>query len=247
MARQRGELRVDYQPIVATADGRITAVEALLRWAHPTHGIVAPAIVVPLAEQSGLISEVGRWVLEQSCVDWHRWRSQRPDDALGISVNVSAHQLMAADFAASVEAILIGTDTDPTQVTLEVTESVFLHDVDGVMDMLKDLRRLGVKLAIDDFGTGYSSLSYLKRLPVDVLKIDRAFIADLDRDPTSRLIVRAIVQLAHELGMVVVAEGVESAEQHEQVALLGCDSFQGYYFARPAPADDVEASLAART
>ena len=245
-AAKRGELRVDYQPIVSTADGRITAVEALLRWAHPVHGIVAPAIVVPLAEQSGLIGEVGSWVLRQACLDWHRWQSQRPESALGISVNVSAHQLMAADFAASVEAILVGTGTDPRHVTLEVTESVFVHDVDGVTDMLKDLRCLGVMLAIDDFGTGYSSLSYLKRLPVDVLKIDRAFIADVDRDQKSRLILRAIVQLAHDLGMAVVAEGVESAEQHEQVALLGCDAFQGYYFARPASADGVEASLAAR-
>ena len=246
-AAERGELRVDYQPMVATADGQINGVEALLRWAHPVYGIVAPAIVVPLAEQSGLIGEVGNWVLRQSCLDWHRWRSQRPDNTLGISVNVSAAQLMAADFAAGVEAILVGTATDPRQVTLEVTESVLLHDVDGVVDMLKGLTRLGVMLAIDDFGTGYSSLSYLKRLPVDVLKIDPTFIADLHRDETSRLIVRAIVQLAHDLGMVVVAEGVESAEQHEQVTLLGCDLCQGFYFARPASADHVEASLAART
>jgi diguanylate cyclase (GGDEF)-like protein len=246
-AAARGELRVDYQPIVATADGRITSVEALLRWAHPVHGIVAPAIVIPLAEQSGHIDEVGRWVLERACLDRHRWPAQGSGDPPGISVNVSAHQLMAADFAAEVAAILLATDTDAAHVTLEVTESVFLHDVDAVIEMFRDLKRLGVHLAIDDFGTGYSALGYLKRLPVDVLKIDRAFIADLDRDQTSRIIVGSIAQLAHDLGMTVVAEGVESAGQHEQVVLLGCNSFQGYYFARPASSAHIEASLASRT
>ena len=246
-AAARGELRVDYQPIVATTDGQVTAVEALLRWAHPIHGIVAPAILIPLAEQSGHIGEMGRWVLERACLDWHRWRDRGCSDALGISVNVSAHQLMAEDFAAEVAAILLATNTDAAHVTLEVTESVFLNDVDGVIDMFQDLKRLGVRLAIDDFGTGYSSLGYLKRLPVDVLKIDRAFIADLEHDQTSRVIVRSIAQLAHDLGMVVVAEGVESAGQQEQVALLGCDAFQGYHFARPASAVHIEASLASRT
>ncbi|MGZ4679719.1 MAG: putative bifunctional diguanylate cyclase/phosphodiesterase [Ilumatobacteraceae bacterium] len=244
-ATARGELRNDYQPIVATADGRINAVEALVRWAHPVHGIVAPALVIPIAEQSGLIHEIGEWALERACVDWQRWRQRRPDDELGISVNVSAQQLMATHFVETVAAVLFSTRTEAKRLTIEVTESVLLRDGDAAVQRLNDLTRLGVTLAIDDFGTGYSSLSYLKRLPVDMLKIDRAFIADIDRDPASAVIVRAIVQLAHDLGIAVVAEGVESVGQYEQVALLGCDFCQGFFFAPPSSARQVEARLAA--
>ena len=245
-ATARGELRAEYQPIMATADGRITSVEALLRWAHPVHGIVAPTIVVPLAEQSGLIHEIGAWILERACLDWQRWHHQRPDDELGISVNVSAQQLASTQFVESVAAVLLSTKTDPKRLTIEVAERIFMHDGEGAVQTLNDLGRLGVMLAIDDFGTGYSSLSYLKRLRVDLLKLDRAFIADVDRDPASRAIVRAIVQLAHDLGIAVVAEGVESSDQYEQLAVLGCDFYQGFHFARPASADDVEASLTTR-
>jgi EAL domain-containing protein (putative c-di-GMP-specific phosphodiesterase class I) len=238
-------MRNEYQPIVATADGRIGAVGALLRWAHPVHGIVAPAFVIPLAEQCGLIHEIGGWVLERACVDWQRWRQQRPDNDVGISVNVAAQQLVATQFIEAVAAVLLSTGMEPKHLTIEITESVLLRDGDEAVRRLGDLSRLGVNLAIDDFGTGYSSLSYLKRLPVDVLKIDRDFIADVDRDPASSAIVRAIVQLAHDLGSAVVAKGVETADQHEQVTLLGCDFYQGYYFARPSSASDVVARLAA--
>ncbi len=246
-ATARGELRNEYQPIVATADGRINAVEALVRWAHPVHGIVAPAVMVPLAEQSVLIHEIGGWVLERACEDWQQVRQRRPDVDIGISINVSAQQLAVTQFVETVAAVLLSTGTEPKQLTIEVTESVMLRDGDGddAVQRLSDLSRLGVNLAIDDFGTGYASLSYLKRLPVDVLKIDRAFIADIDRDPASSAIVRAIVQMAHDLGVAVVAEGVESAEQCEQVALLGCDFYQGFYFARPSSVSEVEARLTA--
>ena len=243
-ALARRELRTEYQPIVATADGRITGVEALLRWAHPVRGIVAPDTIVPLAEQSGLINDIGRWVLMQACVDLHRWQRHHEHGGLEISVNISASQLMAQDFAATVAAVLAETRTDPKLVTLEMTESVFIQDGDRALVVLNELRRLGVKLALDDFGTGYSSLSYLKQFPVNIVKIDRAFIADLGREPTSRLIVSAIVRLAHSLEMTVVAEGIESEDQFDEVVALDCDSYQGYFFARPASADSLDSLMA---
>jgi EAL domain-containing protein (putative c-di-GMP-specific phosphodiesterase class I) len=157
-----------------------------------------------------------------------------------MSVNVSAHQLMSPDFAASVAAVLAGTDTDPRLVTMEVTESVFVQDSERALVVLSELKHLGVELALDDFGTGYSSLNYLKRFPIDIVKIDKGFVADMEHDLASHTIVFAVVELAHILGMTVVAEGVETAEQHQRLASLGCDSCQGYYFARPMSADDLD-------
>jgi diguanylate cyclase (GGDEF)-like protein len=243
-ALARRELRTEYQPIVATADGRITGVEALLRWVHPVRGIVAPDTIIPLAEQSGLIIDIGRWVLMQACVDLHRWQRHDEYSDLEICVNISTPQLMAQDFATTVADVLAETRTDPTLVTLEMTEGVFIQDSDRALIVLNDLKRLGVKLALDDFGTGYSSLSYLKQFPVNIVKIDRAFIADLGHEPTSRLIVSAIVRLAHSLEMTVVAEGIESAHQYDQVVALDCDSYQGYFFARPASADALDSLMA---
>ena len=243
-ALARRELRTEYQPIVATADGRITGVEALLRWAHPVRGIVAPDTIIPLAEQSGLILDIGRWVLMQACLDLHRWQRHDEYRELEICVNISTPQLMAPDFTTTVADVLAETRTDPTLVTLEMTESVFIGDSDRALIVLHDLKRLGVKLALDDFGTGYSSLSYLKQFPVDIVKIDRAFIADLGRDPSSRLIVSAIVRLAHSLQMTVVAEGIESAHQYDEVVALDCDCYQGYFFARPASADALDSLMA---
>ncbi|HLY82010.1 MAG TPA: GGDEF domain-containing protein [Acidimicrobiales bacterium] len=234
----RGELWLEYQPIVETDDGRITGVEALLRWAHPSRGLVSPTLLIPLAERSGLIMEIGRWVLEQACPDRQRWQSGDQIVDLTMSVNVSAHQLMSPDFTATVATVLSDTDTDPTMVTLEVTESVFVQDSERALVVLRELKSLGVGLALDDFGTGYSSLNYLKRFPIDIVKIDQAFVADLERDHASHAIVFAVIELAHMLGMKVVAEGVETAEQHKELASLGCDSCQGYYFARPMSADD---------
>jgi len=242
-ALARGELRTDYQPIVSTANGRITGVEALLRWTHPVHGVVAPQTAVPLAERSGLIADIGRWVLERACLDRQCWHVVDHDE-LEMSVNVSAHQLMATDFPATVASVLADTCTDPQTLTLEVTESVFLQDSERALIALNKLKQLGVRLALDDFGTGYSSLSYLKQFPVDVVKIDRVFIADLDRNPDSRVIVHAVVALAHALCMTVVAEGVETIEQYKEVAALDCDSCQGFYFARPTTADMLDVLLA---
>jgi len=240
-ATERGELRTEYQPIVETGTGRITGVEALLRWAHPSRGPVSPTVLVPLAERGGLITQIGRWVLDNACSDRHRWQRDHRSDDLNISVNVSVHQLMSPDYATTVAAVLAKTDTDPDRVTLEVTESVFVRDSERALVVLNALKRIGVKLALDDFGTGYSSLNYLLQFPIDIIKIDQTFVADLGNDPASHAIVGSVVELAHMLGMVVVAEGVETSTQHDRLASLGCDSCQGYYFARPMPVDDLVA------
>jgi diguanylate cyclase (GGDEF)-like protein len=242
-ALERQELRIDYQPIVATTDGWITGAEALLRWNHPTLGPISPETIVLLAEQSGLMTEMGRWVLERSCLDRHRWEGH---DHFEISVNVSADQLMAPGFVNLVAAVLDDTRTDPSLVILEVTESVFIRDSARALVVLNDLKELGVALALDDFGTGFSSLSYLKQFPVDIVKIDRSFIADLTRERTSRIIVSAIIGLAHGLHINVVAEGIESSEQHDQLAALGCELCQGFYFAGPLSVEALDALIADR-
>ena len=239
----RGELCTEYQPIVATTDGRITGAEALIRWEHPTHGMIGPFTAVRLAEKSGMIAEIGRWVLERAFLDRGRWQHGDHPNEFEISVNISAHQLMAPDFPSTVETVLTDTNTKPRLVTLELTESVFAQDNKRAIMVLGDVKRLGVALALDDFGTGYSSLSYLKQFPVDIVKIDRIFIADIDRDAASRSIVGAVVGLAHDLGMTVVAEGIETAGQYELVAALDCDSCQGFHFARPISADDFDTLL----
>ena len=241
-ATARDELRTEYQPIVDIAAGRVVAVEALVRWAHPGRGLVMPEVFVPLAEESGLMSEIGRWVLERACRDRHHWQNERPTDEFKLSVNVSAHQLLAPDYAETVAAVLTRTGTDPTLVTLDITENVFR---DGrALAVLRELKGIGVTLALDDFGTGASSLNSLARFPIDIVKIDRPLVAGLATDAASHAVVFAVVELAHILGMVVVAEGVETTEQHRHLAALGCDSGQGHYFARPMGAEDMDAWLA---
>jgi diguanylate cyclase (GGDEF)-like protein len=228
----RGELHLEYQPIVVSSDGGITGVEALLRWTHPSRGPIAPSVFIPFAEQSGLIVELGRWVLEQACNDRQNWQ-RRCSTEIAMAVNVSVHQFMSAGLAQAVEAILESTSTDPSLLTLEVTESVFVRDVRRALVVLEQLKQIGVKLALDDFGTGYSSLGYLNAMPIDALKIDQSFVAKLTDDRSSRKIVSAIIGLAHGLGMTVVAEGVETDQQRNALVELGADQCQGYYFARP--------------
>jgi diguanylate cyclase (GGDEF)-like protein len=239
-AAERGELHLAYQPIVTTAGGELRGVEALLRWTHASRGLVPSSVFIPFAEQSGTIVELGRWVLEQACQDRERLQAGR-SHALDLSVNVSAHQFMAAGFVRSVASILAATETDPALVTLEVTESIFVRDVERTRIVLSELKALGVKLALDDFGTGYSSLSRLLELPMDTVKIDRSFVANLRREPDGHPVVTSIIQLAHGLGMGVIAEGVETAEQHHTLTGLGCDYCQGYYFARPMTAASLHA------
>ena len=240
-----GELRAVYQPIVTTDGGEITGLEALLRWDHPTRGLVPPMTFIPLAEQSSLIREIGRWVLGRACADHRRWQLRRPTKDLGIAVNISTQQLMAASFPDTVAAVLQAENTDPNLLTLEVTESVFVRDSKRALIVLNDLKDLGVMIALDDFGTGYSSLSYLNQFPVDIVKIDRTFVANLGHDSTSEIIVTAVVQLAHALHMSVIAEGIETIEQHRKVTALGCDSSQGFFFAQPMAATKVDALLSA--
>ncbi len=229
----RGELHLDYQPIVATGDGRIIGVEALLRWTHPSRGLVPPGVFIPLAEKAGLVPAMGQWVLEEALADLERWRQDYQVDDLGIGVNVSAHHLMSPGFVDMVAAVLSASTGGAERLTLEMTESVFVKDGDRALVVLNDLKALGVKLALDDFGTGYSSLSYLLQFPVDVVKVDQIFVAGLGRDRTNQAIVTAVIQLAHDLGSTVVAEGVETIEQHRELARLGADYCQGFYFAPP--------------
>jgi diguanylate cyclase (GGDEF)-like protein len=236
----RGELRAEYQPIVRTYDGRLVGMEAFLRWDHPSRGPIAPLLMVPLAEQAGLISGIGRFVLEQACTDRHRWAASNGGDHFGMAVNVSAHQLMSPDFVSTVAGVLASTDTPPGALTLEITESALIHDNDRALIVLDELKQLGVLLALDDFGTRNSSLAHLKRFPVDVVKINPAITATLTRDPATRGLVERVIELAHRLDIRVVVAGVETVEQLHEIAVLGGESCQGFYFARPMPADNLD-------
>lgn len=238
----RNELHLVYQPIVQSSDGRIEAVEALLRWDHPTRGPVSPAVFIPLAEQSGLILELGRWVLEHACLARHHWQTRSSSD-IEVWVNISAQQLMSAGLTRSVENALASTSTDPSLLTLEMTERVFIRDEQRALVVLEELKQIGVKLALDDFGTGYSSLSYLNAMPIDSIKIDKSFVAKLTEQPSSRGIVSAIIALSHGLEMNVVAEGVETCEQQRELKQLGADLCQGFYFAEPARGTLIEGLL----
>jgi diguanylate cyclase (GGDEF)-like protein len=243
-AMSRGELSTAYQPIVRTVDNVVTSAEALLRWDHPVEGLVPSTTVIAIAEQSGLIGAIGRWVLEQACQDCRAWPNPAGDEPIGIAVNVSAHQLMRPGFAQMVEEVLAATKMSPSRLTLEITETVFVQDPDRALVVLDALKELGVGLALDDFGTGYSSLSYLKRFPVDIVKIDQGFVADMDREDSSAAIVEAIVALAHRLQIAVTAEGVETVAQRDEIIRLGGDAVQGYYLGHPLPTDTFAATLA---
>jgi EAL domain-containing protein (putative c-di-GMP-specific phosphodiesterase class I) len=244
----REELRVEYQPIVATSDGRICGVEALLRWAHPNRGLVSPSVLIPLAERTGVITEIGRWVLRMATTQQVHWQNDYGVSDVAVSVNVSAHELVSADFVAGVAAVLEECPGSAERVILEMTESVFASDSARALIVLNDLKALGVKLALDDFGTGYSSLSYLLQFPVDIVKIDQVFVDRLGHghDDANRAIVSAMVQLAHNLGLGVTAEGVETVGQYEALVELGADSCQGFYFAHPMASVQFDALLERR-
>jgi diguanylate cyclase (GGDEF)-like protein len=227
------ELEVAYQPIVTSAGGLVTGVEALLRWPAPARRQVSASLAVSIAEQSGLINELGEWVLDQACRDHARWPLNHRGDPLDLAVNVSARQLMTADFVATVARILARNRTDPSVLVLEMTEYILIEDVDRAMTVLADLKTLGIRIALDDFGTGFSSLNYLRRLPIDIVKIDQGFIADIGGAASGREIVAAVTNLAHVLGLTVIAEGVETQIQRDVVEKIGCELAQGYYFARP--------------
>jgi EAL domain-containing protein (putative c-di-GMP-specific phosphodiesterase class I) len=196
---------------------------------------VSTVSIVEVAEQSGLINEIGAWVLERSCQDRSRWLHRRPNEPLNLAVNVSARQIVSPGFADTVADVLAKTAMDPNALILEMTEYVLLEDNERAMRVLTDLKDLGIRLALDDFGTGYSSLSYLRRLPIDIVKIDQGFIADIGHAPEGSAIAAAVTNLAHVLGLTVTAEGVETQDQREAVLAMECDFAQGFYFARPMP------------
>jgi diguanylate cyclase (GGDEF)-like protein len=240
----RGQLTAHYQPIVATATGRIVAVEALMRWSHPSRGEIPPTLLIPLAEESDVICEIGRWIFRDACENVNRWNRQNAmPGPLEVAVNVSPHELLAADFIPQLVATLEDTGTDPGVVTIEVTEGVLIKDPSRALVILNDLKDLGLTLALDDFGTGYSSLSYLRDFPVDIVKIDQSFVASIGEDNDSMTIVSAMIDLAHSLRKTVVAEGMETVDQYRGCAALGCEGSQGFYFARPMPVADIDALL----
>jgi diguanylate cyclase (GGDEF)-like protein len=243
-ALERDELRIHYQPIVRLGDGLVVGFEALVRWQHPKRGLVPPLAFIPLAEETGLIVPLGRWVLDIACAQAEHWNRGRPEDAtpLFVSVNLSARQFTKGDLVEDVGLTLARTALEADALELEITESVLMDQSEAGIRALRDLRGLGVRLVLDDFGTGYSSLSYLKHLPLDTIKIDRSFVAGID-GVADRSIVDAVIALAHGLGISVVAEGIETRSQFDRLRDLGCDYGQGYLFSRPVPAERIPAIL----
>ena len=238
----RNELRLHYQPIVDLRDGSIVGVEALLRWQHPTRGLVSPLDFIAVAEESGLIVPVGRWVLSEACRQVVRWQRET-GVSLRLSVNLSARQLQAPRLAEHVAKTLRSTGVRPADLVLEITESMLVDDADRTIAKLHLLREIGVRLAIDDFGTGYSSLNYLRRLPVDVLKIDRSFVKEIGTESELTSLTGAIVGIGRDLGLETVAEGIEDTVQLDALREMGCAFGQGFLFARPLPPEEVAGVL----
>lgn len=223
-----------YQPKIDARSGKITAVEALIRWQHPTRGLIMPGVFIPAAERFGLMGAIGHWVIEDACRQAREWRDQGL--RMRVAINLSAMQIRQEDIAQRIGDAIRRHRIDPKAITCEITESAAMEDTRTTQETLRQLGTLGVHISIDDFGTGYSSLSYLRQLPAEELKIDRSFIVDIDHSPDARSVVDAVVKLAHALGLKVVAEGVENLRQHEVLVGLGCDELQGYLFARPMTA-----------
>jgi diguanylate cyclase (GGDEF)-like protein/PAS domain S-box-containing protein len=236
-AIHKNQLVLRYQPKVDMKSGRIIGAEALVRWMHPTRGEVPPSDFIHLAEETGLVHDIGLWVLDAALVELRRWQDAGLSD-LTLAVNIAAGQFRASHLAERIHERIRRVGVDARQLEVELTETGLIRDPDGVGRTLEALRRLGISVAIDDFGTGYSSLSHLKRFPIDTLKIDKSFVADLLNDADNRAIVSAVIALAHALDIAVVAEGVETQDQHDMLARLGCSAFQGFLFSRAIPAND---------
>ncbi len=245
LALERDEFRLYYQPIYDLASGRLISAEALLRWQHPEIGLVAPAHFLPLAEETGLILPIGRWAIEQACRQAAGWARQGCRD-LKVAINLSRSQLFSFDIIGCLSAALADSGVDPALIQLEIPESSVMSGTPENEAVVRKLKALGVCIAIDDFGTGYSSFGNLRRLPVDILKIDQSFVRDITQDADDAKIVNAITAIAHSLRMTVVAEGVETAEQVEFLRKSRCDAVQGYYFTRPGPADEIPGLLATK-
>ena len=239
-AISNSEFQVFYQPLIDLRTGTVNQVEALVRWMHPTRGLLQPDTFISLAEETGLIEPIGQWVLEEACKQGRLWEDQRPGSPpLNVNVNLSVRQFQQRDLVRDVQRTIRSTGLDPRKITLEITESVAFDDAESAVATMRDLKKLGIKLALDDFGTGYSALSYLKQFPVDALKIDRSFIEGLHYDDGDMAIVKAVIAFARTLHLRVTAEGVETPDQLRHLRQLGCDLGQGFYFATPLPGMDL--------
>jgi len=238
----KGELQLYYQPQVSVVSGQLVGMEALIRWQHPEKGFISPAVFIPVAEETGMIMEIGEWVIQQACRQAAEWRDKgfKP---IRISVNLSARQLKDERLPDIIASNIFDTGMEARYLGVELTESAIILEPEMALARLQNIKSLGVKLSLDDFGTGYSSLSYLKRFPIDTLKIDQAFIHDVKVDHEDAALVKAIIAMAHGLGMDVVAEGVESQEQLKFLGAHACDTIQGFLFSRPLPAAEIENML----
>jgi predicted signal transduction protein with EAL and GGDEF domain len=244
-ALDRGEFRVFYQPAIDLRTGELMGVESLVRWQHPTRGLVGPDQFIALTEETGLIVALGSWVLREACRRWTHWEESGTATPR-MSVNLSTRQLAQPDLVDVVADVLGETGMDPARLSLEITESTVLEDTESALNTLEALKRQGVRISLDDFGTGYASLALLKRLPVDELKIDRSFVMGLGRDPQDSAIVSTVVGLTEALGLVAIAEGVETPAQAEELRRIGCRFAQGFYFARPQPPERLTTLLGTR-
>ena len=239
-ALAEGGFELHYQPLVDLRNDEVTGCEALLRWRHPVRGMVSPADFIPVAEETGLIEEIGQWVLRTACAEAATWPAH-----VRIAVNVSPIQFKSETLSLKVAAALADTGLDPRRLELEITEAVLIADDDAALAALNQLRALGVHIALDDFGTGYSSLQYLQRFPFDKIKIDRSFVKEVTRNSSSASIIRAVVSIAADRNMITTAEGVETLQQRETVQNLGCTQMQGYLFSAARPAHEIRGLLAA--
>ncbi len=238
-ALERNEFEVYYQPQLNLSNGQVEGCEALIRWCHPEHGYISPAKFVPLAEETGLIVEIGQWVLETACAQAKRW--QEMDMGMKyISINLSSVQFNKPNLIESIKNTLVTTGLAPHQLELEVTETALMQDAASAIAILAELKSLGIRTAIDDFGTGYSSLSYLKELPIDTLKIDNCFVRGASHDPKNQAILQSTIELAHRLSLKVVAEGIENLEEQTLLTQYQCDYLQGFWVGRPMSAGDIE-------
>jgi EAL domain-containing protein (putative c-di-GMP-specific phosphodiesterase class I) len=238
----RGEFVLHYQPLVDAFTGKVRALEALLRWQHPQRGLVPPNEFIPLAEETGLIVPIGAWVLQQACADLAQLR-RKGHTGLRMAVNVSPRQFNSEGLESCVRDALIAADLEGSALELEITESVLMNSVDRTQSVLACLRAMGVHVAIDDFGTGYSSLSYLAHFPVQTIKVDRSFVHQIDSKDGTTLLAGAIISMAHSLGLAVVAEGVETLEQHQHLVELGCELLQGFRFSKPVALEHLSAAM----
>lgn len=234
----RDELQLYYQPIIDIKSGQVVKLEALLRWQHPEKGFISPVDFIPLAEESGLILHIGDWVLNASFAQIKKWENQGYR-VPNIAINLSVKQFYQNNLLSDLERLIETHQIDGQQVELEITEGILLKQTDELISTMHQIRKMGITISVDDFGTGYSSLSYIKSFPIDTLKIDRSFVADLTTDQGNTAIVKTIIALAHSFGMQVIAEGVESEEQLEFLRLQGCDKYQGYYYSRPLPVEQI--------